>query len=536
MKKLKSQNGVITLITLITVLFLVSFLMTSYMIMANKVKVQKEILTETKKLYEPQVTMEEIYNSFFIDNNIIPIYTVDQLLSIGNNEKMLIDGKIYTFSNTKDTTYLLKRNLEFNVADLADWKPPYEDTDFKGNFDWSGNTISVIDSSGEKVEYTREYLAELNGYPLTLKNCIGEELIDYKIYGNSIQNGTPNPKELVEVQNLGDLVTDQNDENYGKYKIPITVKGKNLLNPDTVDESNVYVRSDNGKYYPPSSSGGTWKASDFIPVSGGKTYHFNAVNNDASVAGIAWYDVHKNYILGVNTITINKNNGNISAPENAKYLRVSWRTDEGYNSNWENTLQLEEGTSSTPYEPYVGQTYSIYLDEPLRKLGDYADYIDFTNRQVIRYINKVDLVGTENWRTWGVNNSKEGITGFYTYLLRDLNVPIAGSDRTALSNFLVYNHSSWGGAQVGCRSNGSYITFSVDNSYLSDISSNDAAIASFKSLLSSNNADMYYILETFPEPETIELPSLPTVRGIITLTVETTVPPSNVTVKYNAKQ
>ena len=532
MKKLKSQSGVITLITLITVLFLVSFLLTSYMLMANKVKMQKEILTETKKIYEPQVTMEEIYNSFFIDNNIIPIYTVEQLLAIGNDEVMVIDGKIYIFSNTQNTTYLLKNNLEFN----GEWIPPYEDTDFKGNFDWSGNTISVTDSSGETVEYNGRYLATLNGYPLTLKNCTGEDLIDYRIYGNSIQNGTPNPKELVEVQNLGDLVTDENDENYGKYKIPITVTGKNLLNPDTVDESNVYVRSDNGKNYPPSSSGGTWKASDFIPVSEGKTYHFNAVNNNASVAGIAWYDVHKNYISGVNTITINKNNGNISAPENAKYLRVSWRIDEGYNSNWENTLQLEEGTSSTPYEPYVGQTYSIYLDEPLRKLGNYAEYIDFTNGQVIRYINKIDLDGDEKWTTWGVNNSKEGITGFYSYLLRDLQVPIAGSDRTALSNFLPYNHSSWGGAQVGCRSNGNYFLFSVDNSYLSDISSNDSAIASFKSLLSANNAEFYYILEEFPEPEVIDLPNIPTDRGTITLTVETTVPPSNVSVTYNAKQ
>ena len=44
MKKLKSEKGAITIIVLVSVLFFVSFLISSYVIIANKVQTQKEII------------------------------------------------------------------------------------------------------------------------------------------------------------------------------------------------------------------------------------------------------------------------------------------------------------------------------------------------------------------------------------------------------------------------------------------------------------------------------------------------------------
>ena len=93
-------------------------------------------------------------------------------------------------------------------------------------------------------------------------------------------------------------------------------------------------------------------------------------------------------------------------------------------------FQLEEGSTATDYEPYgvspspeypseiesVGdlvtdeadehygkysvpvvvsnETRHIYLDEPLRKVGDYADYIDYQNQQMVRMIEVSDDSGT----------------------------------------------------------------------------------------------------------------------------------------------
>ena len=55
-------------------------------------------------------------------------------------------------------------------------------------------------------------------------------------------------------------------------------------------------------------------------------------------------------------------------------------------------IQIEVGDTATAYEPYFEpMTTSIYLDEPLRKVGTYADYIDFENKKVVRNIAVSEL-------------------------------------------------------------------------------------------------------------------------------------------------
>ena len=49
MKKLKNENGAITILVVISILFMISFLISSYVIVANKVKSQKEVIAQTKK-------------------------------------------------------------------------------------------------------------------------------------------------------------------------------------------------------------------------------------------------------------------------------------------------------------------------------------------------------------------------------------------------------------------------------------------------------------------------------------------------------
>ena len=40
--------------------------------------------------------------------------------------------------------------------------------------------------------------------PLTLTKCKGVDLLDYKIYGESVQNGEPTPTTPIEVESVGD--------------------------------------------------------------------------------------------------------------------------------------------------------------------------------------------------------------------------------------------------------------------------------------------------------------------------------------------
>ena len=159
MKKLRSENGAITMLVLITVIFLVSFLISSYILVANKAKAQKEIIEETRKIYEPTSTMEEIYNSYFNNGNIIPIYTVEQLQAIGNGKQININGKYYTFSNDENTIYVLMNNLEIKAyEDYGEdyyWTPIGERDDLLANFEGNNNKIDVV-----YKDKTKTYLKE----------------------------------------------------------------------------------------------------------------------------------------------------------------------------------------------------------------------------------------------------------------------------------------------------------------------------------------------------------------------------------------
>ncbi len=413
MTKIRDQKGAITMITLITVLFLVSFLMSTYIIISNKVKTQKEMLNETKSIYEPKVTMEEIYNSYFSNDAVIPIYTVNQLLAIGNGEKINIDGKIYTFTSNK--VYILKNNLEFSVKDLGletDWIPIYNSE----NIEWNGHTIKVTTLNENVITYSENTII---GYPITLADTKESVLADYRIYGNSIQNGTPNPETPIEVESVGDLVTDENDINYGKYRIPVKVSG------------------DNGNE----------------------------------------------------------------------------------------------------------QTFNIILDEPLRKIGDYADYIDFEKKQVIRKIHVLDDI-TEDMSYQSIYRISENVVRFGVY---KASAPTAKSGvSTVLSDFLPAYENSISGIWLSDSEyifihpnsgKNYYFSFSKERLGVTDTDTEEQILQKgFDYLNAITKRKVYYALETPLDPQTIDLPEIQLYKGINTITVDTDVQPSNMSITYNVKQ
>lgn len=92
--------------------------------------------------------------------------------------------------------------------------------------------------------------ASAEGVPLVLENCVkNKKMKQLEVYGNSVQKGTPTPETPVEVESVGELVTDVNDTNYGKYKIPVTVRGENMIPYSAVLANNYSEYSVSGKHY-----------------------------------------------------------------------------------------------------------------------------------------------------------------------------------------------------------------------------------------------------------------------------------------------
>lgn len=356
MRKLRNEKGAITMITLVTIVFMVSFLMTSYALIANKVKTQKEILAETKAIYEPKLSMEEIYNSYYVNDNIIPISTVEQLLSIGSNEKISIDGKVYTFSNTEDSIYLLKNDLEFSAIELdleSNWVPPYENEDFVADFDWSGHTIKVTKLSGDIIIYDGIYLSTANGKIINTKDAVRSNLVDYRIYGNSIQK--------------------------------TTTEGNNLCPPVTdsrwVLENGAYINENGYLVLPNENSKATvsidWnKRSSYMMVRAtiptGGNYHLTTsyIDENGTVFpgnGAAGRDAGNNILVGQQFGTTSPYNEYIA---NAKTVKLSFIRSTSYAVNEYTVTNVMLSPNNVAYEDYAPNSPTPEYPSEIQSVGD----------------------------------------------------------------------------------------------------------------------------------------------------------------------
>lgn len=183
---------------------------------------------------------------------------------------------------------------------------------------------------------------------------------------------------------------------------------------------------------------------------------------------------------------------------------------------------LNIGSTALPYEPYKpAQTLIIPTPSglpgiPVSSGGNYtdekgqqwvADEIDLAKGERVQRIGEYGFTGAEVWNSWGVNKYTEGITGFYWYFKNTLSTV----QKRILNTHAVFSDNAWGGREEGTVAitnlNDKYITWSVRNEYLEDISDNNVAIKSFKKMIGEINAKMLYCLaepiRTTLSPETI---------------------------------
>ena len=98
---MKNEKGAITFITLGTIIFIIAFLVSSFVIISNKLQAQTEIKRETKRIYEAEV------------NNVDQIY--DNLLAVDFVEYIQGTGTQYI-----DTGILPDNNTTFEISIALD--------------------------------------------------------------------------------------------------------------------------------------------------------------------------------------------------------------------------------------------------------------------------------------------------------------------------------------------------------------------------------------------------------------------------------
>lgn len=243
------------------------------------------------------------------------------------------------------------------------------------------------------------------------------KISDYKIYGNGRQEGNPAPDNYVEIEFLGDLVTDEESEHFGKYRIETEVsnnlfdvegfvisagRANNIVTTDYTD----FEITDTGVKVNSSMAISLAGVKNLITLSPGTyTFGFEVVNSSmAAGANMAIYNT-KDYsnICGDTTYAVGKWMKKFTLSERTE-IDIRFGTNAVCNFEISN-IQLQYSSKLQEYRPYEKTSHIIaYLDEPLRKIGNYADYIDYKNQKVVRTIFCYKFTGKEYWN---VNQSGE---------------------------------------------------------------------------------------------------------------------------------
>ena len=346
-----------------------------------------------------------------------------------------------------------------------------------------------------------------------------------KIYGNSVQNGAPSTTNPVEIQNVGDKTRNLLDLNI----FNCTEQTINGLTFTPIGENKIHVTGTATDTSIRTQYRGYCSTKEMQLPAG--TYIISGSTSELD----AMVGVYSNL---TNSFIANISNKATTLTEDGYAYYFLINISAGTTRTFDDVIQVqvEEGSTATEYEPYGYKipvkvsngtekiTTNVYLDEPLRKIGDYVDYIDFENKQVVRNIKELILDGSTH-KFGGLSSSCNNRA---TFRLGD-NLSNNYTQDNAYCTHFNYNTTVYRDTAYD------ELGFIIDRDlcYFRFISSSDInslTLANEWLVEQYNNGTpmkIQYILAT-PDPQPIELPNIPTLKGTTVLSVDTTIQPSNI--------
>lgn len=313
------------------------------------------------------------------------------------------------------------------------------------------------------------------------------------------------------------LDTLQIELSFGKYKIPIEVSGKNLFDINQIINIGKVINNGDGSItvsgYPSATGKFLYQLCPSMKI--GQTVTFSMVTT-------GYHQIYLHNISNGSTRLITNNTSFIVTEDILNSELNFYRNSNGDNATISN-IQFEEGTEVTPYEPYQEpQTYNIFLDEPLRKIGNYADYIDFKNGKVVRYIrtlnvksgtscnrHTIESTGVSYFQLNGLNTGWQGLVLAPIY--KQANIYSFLYNKNPTNNTIAIG--SWGSWD-------SVMTIRDDR--FTDIASFKEGIKDIK----------FYAANSTPIETTIELPKIQLNKGTNIIKVKTAIQPYKVNWQY----
>ena len=233
-----------------------------------------------------------------------------------------------------------------------------------------------------------------------------------------------------------ELVTDEKDKNYGKYKVNVKVVGKNLL-----DASKGVINSSFGN-----------SETICIKVKPNTAYTYSS---SVYKGAISIYEL--SFIVD-NNINANKI-GDLSYKSDSITDGKSFTTSSLTNYLFMNydtasNIQIEQGNTATEYEPYKENNITFYLKEPLRGVGDIKDKVYIKEDKVVVERNCASVTFDGSEKGW-LLEFENGSSRFGLYNITNINMKQNGAFLCALyyPHAYAYKYNSFHFMQNGVRFN-----------------------------------------------------------------------------------
>jgi len=397
----------------------------------------------------------------------------------------------------------------WTAKNLGDFELAAGTYTISANYKKTGEDQPDIQLSIREYGASTPYYGEATGVSaegyLTVKFTVPEGSKGIRLYAYSNVTATKYNSSCdffnIQIQE-GDIATAY--EPYGKYKIPVVVKGTNLFDKnDTAYGQNKFWSIETGKL----STDYTYYASPKIPIKENTSY----IRTDTTTQANIFWDAEGNLLSYVLT------GQSFTTPSGACYVGFNIP-----NTMSPSEVQLNEGTSLLDYQPYFRT--NIYLDEPLRKVGDYADYIDFENQKVVRKIKYREFSENDNWSKYESVDKHFQVGVGDNYFETGKQIVMSNYYPTAIQKNAYSEHSL------------EYAVLSVDGSRIRFKNKDCSTVDEWKTWITGLGENLYVIYGlAIPTEEPIELPAIPTYEGLTTVTIDTEIPPSNTEVVYYSK-
>lgn len=332
----------------------------------------------------------------------------------------------------------------------------------------------------------------LEGFSFNLADTLNRKFNLFEIEGNSVQDGTPSPDNEVPIYSAGDngSINEkiQTRNWFDVSKISQLIKNGTTTSDGITNIDNVItINKTNGQH-------GSYAMNYLMPIKSGQiTVSFKALlSGTHSNTGILVALYNSTATIYATTAQTKYASSKDKWLEYSSTFELNQEAIDGVHldiqaANTGNVIQIKDvqvelGSTATPYVPHEKQDYSIFVQQPFRSNKDKTIKDKFViksdNKKYERHwIGEVVLNGTEYWEL--LNSTSD----YYEFITYNSLKPVAPSSYT----FPMASH--FGNATNNrCVANGNQLLIRVPASM------NITNATEFKTWLQENNVTINYLL------------------------------------------